>query len=118
IERARRKRPDSLDACDLYLRALPLATTCMPADADKALPLLEEAIRLEPDYAVVLALIGWCHEQRYLRGGLQEETRAAALKHAHAAITTGGDDAMALAVAGFLIGSGDAAFARARPAID
>src|SRR5215475_810179 len=44
IERARHKRPDSLDAYDLYLRALPLATTCMPEDADKALPLLEEAI--------------------------------------------------------------------------
>ncbi len=33
----RRKRPDSLDAYDLYLRALPLASTCMPEDADKAL---------------------------------------------------------------------------------
>jgi hypothetical protein len=28
IERARRKRPDSLDAYDLYFRALPLTTTC------------------------------------------------------------------------------------------
>jgi len=97
---------------------LPLATTCMPEDADKALPLLEEAIRLEPDYAVVLALIGWCHEQRYLRGGLQEETRAAALKHAHAAITGGGDDAMALAVAGFVIGVVEHDFAAALDALD
>jgi TolB-like protein len=118
IERARRKRPDSLDAYDLYLQALPLATTCMPEDADKALPLLEEAIRLEPDYAVVLALIGWCHEQRYLRGGLQEQTRAAALKHAHAAITAGGDDAMALAVAGFVIGVVDHDFTAALDALD
>src|SRR5207253_4684215 len=38
VERARRKRPDSLDAYDLYLRAMPVATTCMPEDADKALP--------------------------------------------------------------------------------
>jgi adenylate cyclase len=30
IERARRKRPDSLDAYDLYLRALPFAYTSMP----------------------------------------------------------------------------------------
>jgi TolB-like protein len=69
IERARRKRPDSLDAYDLYLRALPLVATAMPGDADKALPLLEEAIRLEPDYAVVHGFIAWCHEQRYLRAG-------------------------------------------------
>ena len=30
IERARRKRPDSVDAYDLYLRALPYAFTSMP----------------------------------------------------------------------------------------
>jgi len=30
IERARRKRPDSLDAYNLYLRALPHAFTSMP----------------------------------------------------------------------------------------
>ena len=50
VERARRKRPDNLDAYDLFLRALPFAATAMPENADKALRLLEEAIRLEPDY--------------------------------------------------------------------
>jgi adenylate cyclase len=50
IERARRKRPDSLDAYDLYLRALPCAVAAMPEDADKALPLLGKAIELEPDF--------------------------------------------------------------------
>ena len=104
IERAKRKRPDSLDAYDLYLRALPFATTCMPEDADKALPLLERAISFEPDYAIVHAMIAWCHEQRYLRGGLREETRAAALRHARAAIAAGGDDAPALAIGGFVMG--------------
>ena len=69
VERARRKRPDNLDAYDLYLRALPFVATAMPENADKALALLEEAIRLEPDYAVVHGLIAWCHEQRYLRAG-------------------------------------------------
>src|ERR1700693_871630 len=104
IERAKRKRPDSLDAYDLYLRALPFATTCMPEDADRALPLLDRAIRFEPDYAIVHAMIAWCHEQRYLRGGLQEETRAAALRHARAAVAAGGDDAPALAIGGFVMG--------------
>jgi adenylate cyclase len=103
IERARRKRPDSLDAYDLYLRALPYAFTSMPEDADKALPLLAKAIELEPDYAAAHAIIGFCHEQRYLRGGLQEETRIAALRHARLAIAGGSDDAAALATAGFVI---------------
>jgi adenylate cyclase len=103
IERARRKRPDSLDAYDLYLRALPYAFTPMPEDADKALPLLGKAIELEPDYAAAHAIIAWCHEARYLRGGMQEETRLAALHHARVAIAGGSDDPAALATAGFVI---------------
>jgi adenylate cyclase len=103
IERARRKRPDSLDAYDLYLRALPYAFTPMPEDADEALPLLGKAIELEPDYAAAHAIIAWCHEARYLRGGMQEETRLAALHHARLAIAGGSDDAAALATAGFVI---------------
>ena len=103
IERARRKRPDSLDAYDLYLRALPLTFTAMPEDADKALTLLARAVELEPDYAAAHAMIAWCHEQRYLRGGLHEEARQAALHHARTAIAAGGDDAAALATAAFVI---------------
>jgi TolB-like protein len=103
IERARRKRPDSLDAYDLYLRALPYAFAAMPEDADKALALLGKAIELEPDFAAAHAIIAFCHEQRYLRGGMQEETRFAALRHARQAIAAGGDDAAALATAGFVI---------------
>jgi adenylate cyclase len=118
VERARRKRPDNLDAYDLFLRALPFAATSMPQDADKALPLLEEAIRLEPDYAVVHGFIAWCHEQRYLRGGLHAETREAARKHAHAAITAGSDDAMALAMGGFVIAVTERDYPTALDALD
>ena len=50
VERVRRKRPDNLDAYDLFLRALPLAVTAMPENADKALFFLQEAIRLEPNH--------------------------------------------------------------------
>ena len=118
VERARRKRPESLDAYDLFLRALPFASAAMPEDADKALQLLEEAIRLEPDYAIVHGLIAWCHEQRYLRGGLHTETREAALKHAHAAIAAGSDDAMALAMGGFVIAVMGRDYATALDALD
>jgi len=118
VERARRKRPDNLDAYDLFLRALPFAATAMPEDADKALHFLEAAIRLEPDYAAVHGFIAWCHEQRYLRGGLHAATREAACRHAHAAIETGSDDAMALAMGGFVIGVLERNYETALAAID
>jgi TolB-like protein len=118
VERVRRKRPDNLDAYDLFLRALPFVETAMPEDADKALPFLQEAIRLEPNYGAVHGFIAWCHEQRYLRGGLQAETRNAALVHAHAAIETGSDDAMALAMGGFVVGVLERDYETALEAID
>lgn len=118
IERARRKRPDSLDAYDLYLRALPFAFTAMPQDADTALTLLERAIDLEPDYAAAHAIIAWCHEQQYLRGGLHEETKEAALRHARKAIALGGDDAAALATAAFVVAVVDSDYESATGAFD
>ena len=104
IEHAKRKRPDSLDAYDLYLRAVPHLRVNMPSEADKALGLLRQALAIQPDYPAVHAAAALCHEQRYMRGGLQEADKAAALKHARAAIEAGADDAETLATAGFAIG--------------
>jgi TolB-like protein/class 3 adenylate cyclase len=118
IERAKRKRPESLDAYDLYLRALPYAFTAMPQDADKALALLQRAIELEPDYAAAHAIMAWCHEQRYLRAGLHEEAKIAALRNARKAIAMGGDDAAALAMAGFVVAVIEYDYASATAAFD
>ncbi|MFI4947720.1 MAG: adenylate/guanylate cyclase domain-containing protein [Alphaproteobacteria bacterium] len=104
IERAKRKRPGSLDAYDLYLHASPFAQVAMPGDADKALALLNQALALQPDYAAAHALAAWCYEQRYLRGGLHDADKVAGLRHARAAIESGADDALTLATAGFVIG--------------
>lgn len=113
IERVKRKRPDSLDAYDLVLRALPLLYTAMPEDAAKAMPLLEQALEIEPTYGIAHAQIAWYLHMRFSRGGLREEDRVAALHHARAATTHGNDDATALALAGFVIAleghDGDAA---------
>ena len=103
IERAKRKRPDSLDAYDLYLRALPLAYANTPADGREAVRLLEEALRLEPSYAAAHGIAAWCHEQLYNRTGFREENRTAALRYAAAAIAHGADDSTALCMAGFTI---------------
>jgi TolB-like protein/tetratricopeptide (TPR) repeat protein len=118
VERTRRKRPDNLDAYDLFLRALPFAATAMPDNADQALAYLEEAIRLEPDYAAAHGFIAWCHEQRYLRAGLHPGTRKTALRHARLAIHAGGDDAMALAMGGFVIGVLERNYETALEALD
>ena len=103
IERSRRKHPESLDAYDLYLRALPHVAAQMPQDARKALPLLEEALRLDPNYAAAHAHIAWCYELCFTRDGFDSADKAAALKHARATIASNTDDATALAVAGFVM---------------
>jgi tetratricopeptide (TPR) repeat protein len=76
----------------------------MPGGVAKALPLLERALELEPDYARAHGHLAMCHHTLYLRGGLHEENRQAAIRYAHAAIASGQDDSTALALAGFVIG--------------
>jgi adenylate cyclase len=104
IERAKRKRPDSLDAYDLYLRALPHLRVFMPSEADKALTLLRQALTLQPDYPAAHAAAALGYEIRYMRGGLQEADKQGALEHARDAIEAGADDAETLVNAGFAIG--------------
>ena len=118
IERAKRKRPDSLDAYDLYLRALPHATAVMPGEADKALALLGQALALDPEYPPAHALASWCHEVRYQRAGMLDADKIAALDHAQAAIEGGADDASTLAMAGFAIGMVAHDYGTAMEAID
>ena len=103
IERSRRKRPENLDAYDLYLRAVPYTASQMPEDARVAMQYLERALRLDPGYAAANALIAWCHEWCFARGGFDEVDRLAALKHARLVTAGATDDATALAVAGFVI---------------
>jgi adenylate cyclase len=64
---------------------------------------LEDALRIEPDYAAAHALLAWCYEWCYSRAGFHEADKQAALSHAHAALTGSTDDATALSIAGFVI---------------
>ena len=102
IERSRRKHPESLDAYDLYLRAVPFTASQMPADARVAMKYLESALRIDPNYAAAHALLSWCHEWCFARGGLGEADKLAAIRHARAALVSSTDDATALAIAGFV----------------
>ena len=102
IERSRRKRPENLDAYDLYLRALPHMTSGSLADARIAVGFLEEALKLDPNYVPAHARLAHCHEIFFTQAGLDEANRTAALRHAEVVATSGTDDATALAVAAFL----------------
>jgi TolB-like protein len=101
-DRVKRKRPESLGAYDLVLRAMPHVFVAMPEEASKALPLLERALVLEPDYAAAHAYLAWCHEILFVRAGHKDENRSAAIRHARAAIDYGRDDTTALALGAFV----------------
>jgi adenylate cyclase len=104
IKRAERKRPENLDAYDLVLRATPFSDTGMPEGALQALPFLERALALEPNYALAHGQAAFCNEILYVRAGRRDDNRLAAIRHAHTAIALGPDDATALIYGGIVIG--------------
>ncbi|MDN3278289.1 winged helix-turn-helix domain-containing protein [Frankia sp. RB7] len=104
VERIRRKRPDSLDAYELVLRAQPDVDSGMPDRAAVALTQLRRALSLEPTYGLAHGLAAMSHHNRFLRAGLKEEDRLASVRHARLAIEHGRDDALALTFAGFSLG--------------
>ena len=118
IERARRKRSDSLDAYDLYLRALPYVNAKSLDETKLALPLLEQALAIDPDYAIAHAYAAWCHEQLFMHGGHDADDRSIALRHARAALASGRDDSSALAIGGFVVAMLDRDFATALSVLD
>jgi adenylate cyclase len=68
FERARRKPTESLDAYDLYLRALALRDTHTDESIAEAIGLLKRALAIDPNYAPAKALIGWSRIHQYSHG--------------------------------------------------
>ena len=64
IERARSKRPETLAAYDLVMRAFPHLWAHHPADNAEAIVLLTRALELEPNYGLPAALAAWAHGQQ------------------------------------------------------
>ncbi len=118
IERVRRKRPHNLGAYDLLLRALPHIDANNPTQNDVALPFLEKALELDPHYALAHGYMAYAHEQRFMRGGFDSAVRERGLWHAREALAGGAEDALALALGGFVVGMLDNDFAAALSALD
>ncbi len=104
IERSRRKRPESLDAYDLYLRALPFVRSLDPESAPIAAGLLTDALKADPNFALAHAYLAWSHQIRFARADFDEAEKALAMRHARAAIANEVDDATALAIGAYVIG--------------
>jgi TolB-like protein len=104
IERSRRKRPESLDAYDLYLRALPFVRSLDPDSAPIAAGLLNDALKAYPNFALAHAYLAWSHQLRFMRADFDDAEKAVAIRHARAAIASEVDDATALAIGAFAIG--------------
>ena len=99
IERAARKPTESLDAYDLYLRALAEFYKWAGSSLRQAIELAKRALAIDPAYAPAAALIGGgvvaLSLQSWASGS--EVERAEAVRQARLAIETGKDDPDALA---------------------
>jgi adenylate cyclase len=93
-ERAARKPTESLDAYDLYLRALAEYPKYTEASVSRAIELSKRALAIDPAYAPAAAMIGWCLITQWVEGWVarSEVECADAVRLARQAIDTGKDD--------------------------
>jgi tetratricopeptide (TPR) repeat protein len=98
IERATRKPTESLDAYDLYLRALAKFHRYTEEAMREAIALVKSAVAIDPTYAPAAAMIGWCRGLQRLQGWgpLSDAEVAEAVSLARQAIEAGRDDPDAL----------------------
>ncbi len=106
IERATRKRPDSLTAYDRFLRALSQFYLASRDGMAATLRLIEETIRLDPTMALPTPLGAQCHVYYMTQGWTDdlERDRAEGERLAHAALERDRDDPTVLWMAGHTLG--------------
>jgi adenylate cyclase len=105
VERAKRKLTASLDAYDLYLRALPHYYAMTRDGIDAALALLRNALAIDPQYAVAAGLAASCYLVRATRRWQvnPDAERRIGLELGHRALASGANDPEALAMGGHAI---------------
>lgn len=106
IEIARRKPPTSLRAYDLVMRAFPKLWGQNATAIDEAMPILQDALRIDPKYGRAHVLLAWCYGLRvtYLWTAAPERDLEAARRAVDAATGLIDDDPTALTAAGAATG--------------
>lgn len=106
IARAKRKPTASLDAYDYYLRGMANLHNGTRDAIAAALPLYEQAIALDPDFASAYAMAAWSLFWRKVNGWMDDAPREVAegVRLARRAVELGRDDAVALTRAGHALG--------------
>lgn len=110
IELSKRKPPNNLRAYDLVMRAYPYLWGQSKATNERAIPLLQDAIAIDPAYGRAHAFLGWCYAQHlgYIWTEEPQQYLDLALKAIEAAASSIDDDPTALtAVGGALSHCGD-----------
>jgi TolB-like protein/Tfp pilus assembly protein PilF len=102
IARARKNRPDVLEAYDLVMRAYPHLWAHTESDNAQAIALLESALEADPRYGLATALLAWCHAQQaaYLWSKDPAASHETSLRLARRAALVVEDDATAFAAIG------------------
>ena len=103
IERATRKPTESLDAYDLYLRALAEFHKLTLAGYRACVMLLRLALEIDPSYMPAAGLVGWCRIRQRSMGAVTQEEIGEAIGLARRVIASGKDDPDALWMAGFAV---------------
>jgi TolB-like protein len=106
IEAARRKQPSSLRAYDLVMRAFPKLWGQNASAINEAIPILQDALRIDPNYGRANALLAWCHalNATYLWTAEPEREVAAARRAVDATTGLIDDDPTALTAVGAATG--------------
>lgn len=105
IERARKKRPDNLEAYDLVMRALPHLWAQRMHENPEAISLLHRALKHDPNYGLAAALCAWAHAQQiaYQWTENNDAERSAGLALIERAAANVQDDATGLTAVGTAI---------------
>jgi tetratricopeptide (TPR) repeat protein len=101
IDRATRKPTESLDAYDLYLRALAQFWKWTAEGWRGAIVLLRRALAIDPSCAPAAGLFAWCRCLQTANPLASDEEAAEGVRFARQAIETGRDDPDALWMGGW-----------------
>lgn len=98
IDRATRKRPQSLSAYDYLLQAMAQMFDVRPEARVRALELVDKALAIDPDYAEAHGVAAWCYFARSIwEGGMMDEYHSKANFHAQTVLRLQSKDASTLA---------------------